>query len=216
MTRNSSAHLVERRGSTSARRAPARARRSRSRARSPRAAARRASACRGSRPGRCRARGRRARRAASLAHPRASRSSRTGAARGRARCSRRPRGSAAGRSPGRPCGCRARWASCGDARLHRRRRRGGARPASSGSAPVIALIRVDLPAPFSPMSEWTSPGNIRKSTASSAASAPKRTVATARARAAARGRPCGHYRSLRARSLSSTLRADDDHPLHAR
>ena len=30
---------------------------------------------------------------------------------------------------------------------------------------MIALIRVDLPAPFSPMSEWTSPGKSRKSTA---------------------------------------------------
>ena len=33
---------------------------------------------------------------------------------------------------------------------------------------MIALIRVDLPAPFSPMSECTSPGKSRKSTASSA------------------------------------------------
>src|SRR4051794_23660936 len=29
-------------------------------------------------------------------------------------------------------------------------------------------MRVDLPAPFSPMSEWTSPGNMRKLTPSSA------------------------------------------------
>lgn len=29
-------------------------------------------------------------------------------------------------------------------------------------------MRVDLPAPFSPMSEWTSPGNMRKSTSSRA------------------------------------------------
>ena len=42
---------------------------------------------------------------------------------------------------------------------------------------MIALMSVDLPAPFSPMSECTSPGNMRKSTPSIAASAPKRTVA---------------------------------------
>ena len=42
---------------------------------------------------------------------------------------------------------------------------------------MIALIRVDFPAPFSPISECTSPGNSRKSTPSSAASAPKNTVA---------------------------------------
>ena len=50
-------------------------------------------------------------------------------------------------------------------------------PSSSGWAPVSALISVDLPAPFSPMSECTSPPYIRKSTPSSAVSLPKRTVA---------------------------------------
>jgi hypothetical protein len=41
-------------------------------------------------------------------------------------------------------------------------------PASMPYTPVSALMSVDLPAPFSPMSECTSPGNIRKSTSSSA------------------------------------------------
>ena len=68
---------------------------------------------------------------------------------------------------------------------HRLARRSAARPRSRGSAPVIALMSVDLPAPFSPMSEWTSPGNMRKSTPSIAASAPKRTVAPVSSRSGA-------------------------------
>ena len=55
-------------------------------------------------------------------------------------------------------------------------------------APVSALMSVDLPAPFSPMSEWTSPANIRKSTSSSAVSLPKRTVAPC----TSSQRPTGH------------------------
>src|SRR3954469_2517378 len=50
-------------------------------------------------------------------------------------------------------------------------------PESSRMTPVIARIRVDFPAPFSPISEWTSPGNIRKSTFESAASPANRTDA---------------------------------------
>ena len=73
------------------------------------------------------------------------------------RCSPRRRGWAAGRSPGRrtrrpraapPAGCGRRAGAPSSVMT----------PAASGSAPVIALISVDLPAPFSPMSEWISPG----------------------------------------------------------
>ena len=86
-------------------------------------------------------------------------------------------------------------------------------PVANGSAPVMALIRVDLPAPFSPMSEWTSPGKTRKSTWSSAASAPKCTVAPVSSRsgcAAARRAGAGSA----AAGLSSALRSGDDHTLH--
>ena len=41
-------------------------------------------------------------------------------------------------------------------------------PRSGTSAPVMTLIRVDLPAPFSPTSAWTSPGRRSKDTSSSA------------------------------------------------
>ena len=46
--------------------------------------------------------------------------------------------------------------------LHDLSHRSRAFPSSRGIAPVIALMSVDLPAPFSPIKEWTSPGNIRK------------------------------------------------------
>src|SRR6266850_4264959 len=42
------------------------------------------------------------------------------------------------------------------------------RPESAGWTPVRTLIRVDFPAPFCPMTEWTSPANRRKSTSASA------------------------------------------------
>src|ERR1035437_3328608 len=41
-------------------------------------------------------------------------------------------------------------------------------PLSIWYTPVNALMRVDLPAPFSPLSEWTSPERNEKSTLSSA------------------------------------------------
>src|SRR5450756_184069 len=41
-------------------------------------------------------------------------------------------------------------------------------PLSIWYTPVNALMRVDLPAPFSPMSAWTSPERNEKSTLSSA------------------------------------------------
>src|SRR3974390_796502 len=46
-------------------------------------------------------------------------------------------------------------------------------PASRDSTPVITLISVALPAPFSPSSAWISPERNVKSTASSARSAAK-------------------------------------------
>src|SRR2546430_5029373 len=42
------------------------------------------------------------------------------------------------------------------------------RPESAGWTPVKTLISVDLPAPFCPMTEWTSPAKRRKSTADKA------------------------------------------------
>ena len=44
-------------------------------------------------------------------------------------------------------------------------------PRSPDEAPVMILISVDLPAPFSPISAWISPGSTRKSTFSSALTA---------------------------------------------
>src|SRR5687768_15214767 len=41
-------------------------------------------------------------------------------------------------------------------------------PACSDSTPVSTLIKVDLPAPFCPISAWTSPARKLKSTPSSA------------------------------------------------
>src|SRR3954467_830369 len=46
-------------------------------------------------------------------------------------------------------------------------------PASRGNTPVITLISVDLPAPFSPSSAWTSPARSVKSTSCNARTAPK-------------------------------------------
>src|ERR671912_1990165 len=47
-------------------------------------------------------------------------------------------------------------------------------PSSGAWMPVMILIRVDLPAPFSPTSAWTSPGASARDTPSSAWVAPKR------------------------------------------
>ena len=89
-------------------------------------------------------------------------------------------------------------------------RPGAGRPRVRSRAPVIALIRVDLPAPFSPMSEWTSPGNSRKSTPSSAASPPKCTVAPVSSAEAGRStRPLWPT----AAPAISTLRAEHDDTL---
>src|SRR4051812_44536365 len=46
-------------------------------------------------------------------------------------------------------------------------------PASRGNTPVITLISVDLPAPFSPSSAWISPERSVKSTSCNARTAPK-------------------------------------------
>ena len=52
----------------------------------------------------------------------------------------------------------ARWASCGGGEVDGRARRTRPRPASRRYTPVRTLIRVDLPAPFWPISACTSPG----------------------------------------------------------
>src|SRR4051794_16173255 len=98
------------------------------------------------------------------------------------------------------------WASCGEPK-RTLAPSSHSSPSERGSAPVIALIKVDLPAPFSPMSECTSPGNSRKSTASRAASAPKYTVPPASSSTG--------VVSIRPLSpqLSSTLRAEHDDAL---
>src|SRR5262245_12379347 len=49
-------------------------------------------------------------------------------------------------------------------------------PASARTIPPSTLIRVDLPAPFSPRSAWISPARRSKETPSSAATPPKRLV----------------------------------------
>ena len=54
-----------------------------------------------------------------------------------------------------------------------RRRRGEQLRHRAATTPVTALIRVDLPAPFSPSNAWISPARRVKSTSSSARSAPK-------------------------------------------
>src|SRR6266702_4356783 len=46
-------------------------------------------------------------------------------------------------------------------------------PASRGNTPVMTLISVDLPAPFSPSSAWISPARSVKSTSCNARTAPK-------------------------------------------
>ena len=63
-------------------------------------------------------------------------------------------------------------ADAGEAR--RARRRSGSRPSSAGWTPERIFISVDLPAPFSPMSAWTSPARRSKSTRSSAVTPAKR------------------------------------------
>ena len=45
-------------------------------------------------------------------------------------------------------------------------------PESARSAPVMILMSVDLPAPFSPTSAWTSPGRTSKDTPCRARTAP--------------------------------------------
>src|SRR5687768_14374626 len=83
------------------------------------------------------------------------------------------------------------------------------RPAVSGRAPVIALISVDLPAPFSPIRECTSPGKSRKSTA---ASTPKRTVAPLTCRMGRCSLTTAVSRSS-VETLALPLRADHDQSL---
>jgi hypothetical protein len=46
-------------------------------------------------------------------------------------------------------------------------------PASGRIVPVATFISVDLPAPFSPSSAWTSPGRTSRETSVSAATPPK-------------------------------------------
>ena len=41
-------------------------------------------------------------------------------------------------------------------------------PLSAGWTPEMTLMRVDLPAPFSPTSAWTCPASVEKWTSSSA------------------------------------------------
>ena len=92
-------------------------------------------------------------------------------------------------------------------------RRAAARPRTAASAPVIALIRVDLPAPFSPMSECTSPGNSRKSTPSSdrVGAEPHRRPGELQQRASVH-RPI--LAGPDSRAYRRRLRADHDDALH--
>ena len=76
----------------------------------------------------------------------------------RARCSRRPSGRGTGPAAGRSRRSRARGR--GPGRCPRRPgRRTSSVPSSGAWAPVMTLIRVDFPAPFSPTSAWTSPAS---------------------------------------------------------
>ena len=94
------------------------------------------------------------------------------AARGRGRCSRRPSAPGTAAVPGRRRRCRPpapragrRSATVCAVDGDRCRRRAGA-------TPDMILISVDLPAPFSPSSAWTSPGRTSKLTPRSTATGP--------------------------------------------
>src|SRR5262245_60765712 len=54
------------------------------------------------------------------------------------------------------------------------------RPPSAGYMPYSTRIRVDLPAPFSPISAWTSPGRRSRLTRSFASTPGKRLVISSR------------------------------------
>src|SRR4051812_35474171 len=56
------------------------------------------------------------------------------------------------------------------------------RPASARTAPVRIFTRVDLPAPFAPISAWTSPGRIDSDPLRNAATAPYRFTTPAASR----------------------------------
>ena len=99
---------------------------------------------------------------------------------GRGRCSRRRsgrgRGPAAGRSAATPR-ARIRVGSGRSTGLAADRDRAGRRRAR---APVITLISVDFPAPFSPTSAWTSPGRRSNDTPRRAWTPPKATAMSER------------------------------------
>ena len=92
---------------------------------------------------------------------------------GDARCCPRPRGRASATVPGRCRRCRRGWRSAGvgerspaavDSDIVAARR--------AATTPDMILIRVDLPAPFSPSTAWIEPRRQEKSTPSSARTPP--------------------------------------------